>query len=152
MKRISTPYTFSLRVFPFIFVGFCAVFVSFLLVNGAWEKNRPMVVIPCVMAILGWYFARANLRDLVDEVEDCGEYLLVRKNGEEDTVLLSNIANVNFNPKPPRITLTLASPGKFGTQISFAPPPQMYLSAVPHNKIADDLIARTTKARAASAR
>ena len=33
----------------------------------------------------------------MDEVYDCGDYLLVKKRGEEDTVLLSKINWVNFS-------------------------------------------------------
>lgn len=151
MKRISTPYTFSLKVVPFVFVGICVFIVSLLLANGAWRQNRPFLIIPVLMGIVGWYFARSNLRDLMDEVDDFGDHLVVRKGGEEETILLTNISNVNFNVKPPRITLTLASPGKFGSEISFAPPPQLYFGPIPQNDIAKDLIARTAKARAASA-
>jgi hypothetical protein len=74
---------------------------------------------------------------------------LVKKRGEEDTVPLSNIINVNFSTfrrgERPRITLTLSSPGKFGTEISFAPPPNIIFPR--RNEIAEDLLARAHKVR-----
>jgi len=66
-------------------------------------------------------------RDGVDDVFDCGDHLLVKKSGKEETVLLSNIINLNLSTNPQnisaRITLRLASPGKFGTEITFSPAP-----------------------------
>jgi len=83
-------------------------------------------------------------RDCVDDVFDCGDHLLVKKSGREETVLLSNIINLNLSTNPQnisaRITLRLASPGKFGTEITFSPPPQIYMGFPPRNEIAEDLL------------
>ncbi len=151
MKKISTPYTFSLKIFPFVFFGFLAFLFFLLLINGAYEKSPMFLVAVGVVAVFGFYYTKMSRRDLVDEVYDCGDYLLVRKRGEEDTVPLSNIINVNFSTDQrgvaARITLRLASPGKFGTEISFAPPPQIYMSFPSRNEVAEDLLARADKAR-----
>ena len=147
MKKISTPYMFSIKALSFIFVGSCAFVLALMLLNGVYERSPRLLFVPCVMAIIGYLFAKMNNQGLVDEVYDCGNHLLVQKHGEEDRIPLANIMNVNFNVKPARITLTLATPGKFGTQISFAPPPQVYISPVPENEIAQDLLARTVTAR-----
>jgi len=151
MKRISTPYTFSIKVFPFVFFGFLAFFLFLLLINGAYQKAPMFLVLLGVMAVAGFFFTKQSLKNLVDEVDDCGHYLLVKKRGEEDTILLSNIINVNFSTDQRgvsgRITLTLASPGKFGTEITFAPPPAVYISFPARNEIAEDLLARADKAR-----
>jgi hypothetical protein len=148
MKKISTPYTFAIKLTPFLFLGFMAFMVVLLLMNGA----LPIVLImPCVMAVFAYQWWKTNVRNLVDEVDDCGDYLLIKKRAEEDTVLLSNITNVNFSAARDgaqgRITLTLASPGKFGTEITFAPPPHIYVSFPRRNEIAEDLSARAYKAR-----
>jgi len=151
MQRISTPYSFSLRAFPFLFFGFLG-FIFFLLVsNGALQKAPFFLLVAGVLAVGGYYFTRQSQQNLVDGVDDCGDYLVVRKRGEEDTVLLSNITGVNFSTDrrgaSARITLTLASPGKFGSILSFAPPPEFHFSAPRQNRIADDLRARVEKAR-----
>ena len=151
MKRISTPYTFSVKMFPFLFFGFLAFFAFLLVANGAYETNPMFLVVLGVMAVIGYFSTKTSLQNVVDEVYDCGDFLLVRKRGEEDNIPLSNIMNVNFNGKPARITLTLATPGKFGSEISFAPPPQIYVGAYPKNEIAGDLIARAGQARSARA-
>jgi hypothetical protein len=104
-----------------------------------------------VMAVIGVCSMLASRRDCADAVFDCGDHLLVQKSGEEDTVPLSNIINVNFSKNPHNIsatiTLTLASPGKFGAEISFAPPPKIYMRFPPRNEIADQLVVRAEKAR-----
>jgi hypothetical protein len=151
MKRISTKYSFSIKLFPFVFFGFLAFFFYLLLVNGAPKQAPIFLVILCAMAAFGYLFWKQNYRDLADEVDDCGDYLLVRKQGEEDTVPLSNITNVNFSVDRrgtnARITLTLDSPGRFGSQIAFKPPPHIYVSPSPRNEVAEDLLARAHKAR-----
>lgn len=149
MKRISTPYTFSLKMFPFLYFGFLVVAFPLVVMTGSFKEEPMLFLVPCAMAIIGYYFIRVVLRDLVDEVYDCGDFLLVRKRGVEERVPLSDIINVNFatNQSPARITLTLDRPGKFGKEISFAPPPQIYLTPYPRNEIAEDLIARAHLAR-----
>jgi hypothetical protein len=152
MKRISTPYTFAIKLFPLLFFGICASFLVLVLMSGALQKAPLFVVAPCLMAAAGYYSWKTNLRDLMDEVDDCGDYLLVKKRNEEDTVLFSNIVGVDFSTAKDgaqaRITLKLDTPGKFGTQISFKPPPQIYLSFPHRNEIADDLRDRAHSARA----
>lgn len=149
MKRISTPYTFSLKIFPWLYGGFVVVFGAVALLSGAGRKDPFFVLIPFAMAIGGYYLFRVALRDLADEVYDCGDFLLVRKSGDEDRVPLANIVNVNFamNMRPARITLTLETPGKFGSEIVFALPPKLYLSPFPKSELAADLIARAHAAR-----
>ena len=149
MKKISTPYTFSLKVFPYLYFAFILVFVLIVLMGGALNKDPVFIIVPCVMAVMGHYFLKVALQDLVDEVFDCGDFLLVRKRGQQDAIQFSNIINVNFamNQKPARITLTLDHPGKFGSAILFALPPKTYLSPLPRSEVAEDLIARAHAAR-----
>jgi hypothetical protein len=149
MKKISTPYTFSLKIMPWLYFGFVAIFGGVVLMGGAIKKDPLFVFVPFAMAIGGYYFFRVALRNLADEVYDCGDFLLVRKGGNEDRVPLANIINVNFamNIRPARITLTLATPGKFGREIVFALPPKLYFSPLPTSELAADLIARAHTAR-----
>jgi hypothetical protein len=149
MKKISTPYTFSFKVFPFLFFGFLAVIFALMLRGGVFKQTPMFVVVPCVMAAIGYFFMKMAIGDLADEVYDCGDFLLVRKRGAEERIPLSDIINVNWsmNQSPARITLTLDRPGTFGREISFAPPPKIYLTPFPKNDIAEELIARAHKAR-----
>ena len=151
MKRISTRFAFAFKLFPFIFFGFLIFFLALLVANGALQKAPLFLVFPIVITVGGYQYWKTKVHDLVDEVDDCGDYLLVKKNGEEDTVMFSNISDVRFSlgrrGTSPRITLNLSAPGKFGTVVTFAPPPKLYLSSPSRNEIADDLNARAYKAR-----
>jgi hypothetical protein len=151
MHRISTPYPSHIKIGPYLFYGLLAVVFVLLLRSGAYELSPMLLVAMGVMAVIGAGFVRSALRDCVEEVYDCGDHLLVRKAGEEDTVPLGNIINVNFSKNPEnmsaRITLRLATPGKFGTEITFAPPPKLYIAFPPRNEIAEDLLVRADRAR-----
>jgi hypothetical protein len=124
-----------------------------LLSHGALTKAPVLLVVLGVMSLLGFLFWKTKLRDLMDEVYDCGDYLLVKKRDEEDTILLSNILDVKFSANrdgtAPRITLLLEAPGKFGKEVSFAPPVQFRFITNPgsRNEIAADLLARVERAR-----
>jgi hypothetical protein len=150
MQRISTPYASSSKIYPYIFFSVLAVVFVLLLMSGAYQASPILLVAMGFMAVVGFLMTIAG-RDCVDEVFDCGDHLLVRKSGVEDTVPLGNIVNVNFSKDPEnmttRITLRLATPGKFGTEITFAPPPKMYFRSPPKNEIAEDLITRVDRAR-----
>ena len=151
MQRISAPYTPPIKIGPFVFFGLLGLLLFLLLMSGAYETSPMLLVGVGVMAVYGVCSMRASRRDCVDDVLDCGDYLLVRKSGEEDTVQLSNIINVNFSKNPEnisaQITLRLASPGKFGTEISFAPPPKIYWGFPPRSEIAENLLVPAEKAR-----
>jgi hypothetical protein len=151
MKRISSPYSSSFNLFPFVFFGLLAFFFWLLLINGAYQKSPVLLVMVAIIGVGGFYFTKTSLRNLADEVYDCGDCLLVKKRGEQDRVPLSNITSVKFSTDargvPARITLKLAEPGMFGTEISFASPPRIYLSYPRRNEVAEDLAARVERAR-----
>jgi len=154
MQRISAPHTPPIKSGPYIFFGLLGLLFFALLMSGAYEASPMLLVGVGVMAVWGFCCMLSSQRDCVDDVFDCGDDLLVKKSGEEDTVPFSNIINVNFSKNPQnisaQITLRLASPGKFGTEISFAPPPKIYLGFPPRNEIAEDLLVRAEKARRGS--
>jgi uncharacterized membrane protein YobD (UPF0266 family) len=144
----------SIKFGSFIFFGLLGLLFVALLMSGAYETSPMLLVGVGIMTVYGICSMQASRQDCADEVFDCGDHLLVKKSGEEDTVPLSNIVNVNFSKNPQnisaQITLRLASPGKFGTEISFAPPPRIYLRFPPRNEIAEDLIVRAEQARRGS--
>src|ERR1700722_9228182 len=130
MKKISTNYEFSFKLFPFMFYGMIGFVFLMLLISGAFKKDPILLLIFTVMPVVGYFYWKLSIRDLMDEVFDCGDSLLVRKNGEEDRIPLANIMNVSFTRanKTSRIILTLVTPGKFGAEIMFAPPPEIYFN------------------------
>ncbi len=136
------------RVFPVLFLAILAVpFVIGHNIPGGMPP--PMFIVPLVMLPVLFIIMRKLVWDLVDEVYDGGDYLLVKKGDKEERIPLSNIMNVSATlmVNPPRITLRLVTPGRFGKEISFIPVKPMSLNPFSQNAIADNLIERVDKAR-----
>ncbi|HEY2628588.1 MAG TPA: hypothetical protein VGI57_05640, partial [Usitatibacter sp.] len=87
--------------------------------------------------------------DLMDEVYDGGDYLLVKNGDKEDRIQLSNIMNVSASTmvNPPRVTLRLVTPCRFGKEVTFSPVRPFTLNPFAKNTIAENLIERVDKAR-----
>jgi len=149
MRRISSGSTFFYkRVFPIIWFGMIGIFLFAAIVGAIKGVEPAFVVVPlAVMAIAGRFVFKKLLFDLVDEVWDDGDALVVRNKGYEERILLSEIINVSdsFMTNPPRITLTVRQPARFGKEITFMPPTR-FLSFLRH-PIARELIERVDEAR-----
>lgn len=87
--------------------------------------------------------------DLADEVYDCGDSLLIRNRSKEDTIALSNIMNVSASTymNPPRVTLRLVTPSKFGSEVAFSPIVGFTLNPFAKNRVTENLIVRVDQAR-----
>ena len=151
MKKISSGQTFFLKkVFPVFWFGFLLLFLSIsVFAKMPREAQVPFVLIPCAMSVFGFLLFRKLIWDLADEVFDAGDHLVVRKGGEEDVVKLDNIMNVNATVavNPPRITLRLVKPCRFGDEVVFSPLRPFTLNPFAKNAIAEDLIVRVDAAR-----
>jgi hypothetical protein len=151
MRRISPRATFWYkRVFPTIWFGFLAVFSAVALFANV-VGNRPQVpfflVVPVLMAAIGYFVMKKLVFNLADEVWDDGSALIVKNKGQDDRIALSNIINVSYSPliNPPLVTLMLRQPSVFGTEISFSAPVRF----MPFTKslLVEDLIRRVDAAR-----
>lgn len=151
MKKISSDSTlFYKKVFPVLWFGVLALFVVMTITGGELRNGGWMfLVAPCFMAAVGFFVMKNLLWDLADEVHDCGDSLVVRKGSDEERIPLSNIINVSesIHARPPRITLRLARPGRFGSEVSFSPPSGISFNPFAANPVAEDLIVRVDKAR-----
>lgn len=106
-----------------------------------------------MLAAFGYALMRHIIWDLVDEVFDHGDHLVVRVRGAEARIELADVMNVTYTPmNPPRITLRLRQPGRFGSDVSFTPIPSRIRTRIfapfARNPIAEDLIVRVDRARA----
>jgi hypothetical protein len=150
MKKISSKATiFYKRGFPLMWFGFLAVFIITSISMGAVEKDVGFLIGPCFMVVLGYVLMKKLIWDLVDEVQDGGDFLLVKNQRRDARIQLSNIMNVSAstNMNPPRITLRLVTPGIFGNEIAFSPASSFTLNPFAKNAIAEDLIVRVDQAR-----
>src|ERR1700728_2772144 len=150
MKLISSKRTFFYkRMFPVLWFGFLAIFVltAYLPGRRSHVELTPMLIVPVVMAIIGYTLFRRLIFDLVDEVWDDGDALIVRNAGTEERVLLKNIINIGFSTmtNPERVTVTLRDPGVLGREITFSPPRR--LLSLGRSPIIGELIERVDQAR-----
>ncbi len=137
------------EIFPAFWFGFLALFLAFGALNGALRREPMFLVAPLALGVFGFFMMRKLVWELVDEVLDYGDYLLVKNRGAEDRIMLSNIMNVSRSTlvNPPRITLRLVQPSKFGSEISFSPVVKFTLNPFAKNQIAEDLMTRAYRAR-----
>jgi len=151
MPLVSSKLTFFYkRVFPIIWFGFLGAFFLVALLKGRgpdWISNLPALVVPVLMAIVGYQFMNKLVFNLVDEVFDAGDALLVRRGGQEDRIAFSDIKNVNHFPymSPPQVTLSLRHPSVFGDTIVFCAP--FRLMPQSSSPLIDHLIDRIDAAR-----
>ena len=150
MRRISSRMTFfNKRVFPTIWFGFLIVFLGAALFStgSSGRPPFPFFIIPVLMIVLGYFFMRKLVFDLVDEVWDDGDALVIKNRGDEERLALSDIKNVSYSPfmNPPRVTLSLRRSTVFGDEIAFNAPTRFIpLSKSP---IITELIDRVDLAR-----
>ena len=151
MRRLSSKSTFfNKRVFPAIWFGFIGLFVV-VSVAGMIAKNEfplQFLIVPVLMAAFGYFMMKHLVLDLVDEVWDAGNELIVKNNRQEERIQLSNIMNVSHMTfmNPPRITLTLRQPCRFGKEVTFSPPVGLF-AFFSKNPIATELIERIDAVR-----
>jgi hypothetical protein len=153
METISSGQTFFLkRIFPAIWLVMVLGTGSVMVLAGLANRHiEPIALIgPVFMLVIFAILYRKLIRDLADEVRDGGSFLLVRRGGVEDRVQLSNVMNVSMSQftNPPRLSLRLRTPCKFGDEVVFVPKmPRFQFNKFARNAVAEDLIKRVDSAR-----
>lgn len=150
MKKISSGATFYYkRAFPTIWFGFIAFFVVQVLNSGAAQRDPMFLVVPAVMAVVGYFMMKKIVWNLADEVYDCDDFLLVKNRGREERIEIANIMNVSATTmmNPPQITLRLVRAGPNGNEVTFSPAMQFTLNPFARSPVAEDLIVRVDRAR-----
>ena len=151
-EKISSGGTFFYkRVFPIVWFAFLAIFVAvglFAQDGKGGGPPLPFLVVPVIMMVIGFAVMKKLVFDLVDEVIDAGDALIVRNRGEEDRIALADIKNVSYSSmsNPPRVTLSLRQPGKFGSDVTFCAPLRV-LPFPTKNQAIEKLIDRVDAAR-----
>jgi hypothetical protein len=141
------------RVFPVLWFGFLGLFLAIGLLKGDLASGVvPLFVAPGLMALVGFVVIKRLVWDLADEVHDGGDFLLIKKGGEEHRVPLGDIVNVSAATmmNPPRISLRLAgmtAAGSLGSEVVFSPEKPLSLNPFARNAVAEDLIARVARSR-----
>ncbi len=154
MRQISSRWTFYYkRIFPLIGFGFFAIVVVFALsMDRTSAQFDPLFLVGTVLiTAFGYLLMRASIFDLADEVVDAGNALVLRKSGDEVRIRIADIINVDCGTfmNPPRNTLTVCTPCRFGRTIAFSPPSRRLLRLYPFasNPLGEELIDRVDRAR-----
>jgi hypothetical protein len=149
--RISSALTgFYKRAFPLLLLGFVGIVLTAVFRDEEARQALPIVVVTCGLMFTLWaVLFKRMIWDLVDEVEDHGDYLLVRNRGDEERVALANIMNIGASTfiNPPRVTLRLVKPGRFGSEVTFSPAKRFSLNPFAKHPVVDGLIERAHRAR-----
>ena len=150
-RRISSRQTFFVkRVFPVLWFGMVVLSLAAGLACARAGKAvpAPVFIVPLLLFVVGYAVMRRLVHDLADEVFDEGDALRVRFGSDEERIALADIINVGYTQfvNPPRITLTLRQPGRFGREVSFSPP-QSFFAPFVRNRLASELIERVEAAR-----
>jgi len=104
--------------------GFLAIFVlSGAIAVASRPEHLAVLIFPIFMGVFFYFILKATVFDLVDEVWDAGDYLVVKNRGEEATVRLEDIINVNSSriSNTKRVELRLRKGCRFGNEIAFIP-------------------------------
>jgi hypothetical protein len=153
METISSGQTLFLkRIFPAIWlIAAVGMGVALASASLASRNFNPIALIgPVFMLVIFAIFYRKLICDLADEVRDGGSFLVVRRGAVEDRVQLSNVMNVSMSQftNPPRLSLRLRTPGKFGDEVVFVPKmPSFQFNRFARNAVAENLIQRVDRAR-----
>ena len=153
MEQISSRSTFLYkRIFPVFWFGLLGIFVVVGLMGPHHRQSAPglLLIVPVLMALFGIFLMKKLMWDLADEVEDAGDRLIVRMGSDEEQIPLANIMNVDYQymTSPPRVTLTLRTPCRFGDKIAFCAPLRFIPFA--RSAVVDELIQRVDAARQAA--
>lgn len=150
MNTISSQWTWWTKTFTplFAFIGVPAMLLLPKDEDFGGVKGYLAIGALFVGAVVCWLWF---VIDLADEVQDCGDWLLVRRGGTDEKVMLTNIMEVKDSGRgdSPRIVLRLLVPGKFGRRIAFMPKQDVGWSFNPFAKteVGENLIARVEQAR-----
>jgi hypothetical protein len=149
LKQISSKFSFATKtLFPTAWFGFLVFFIVQAIDSGVYRRDPVQLAAPCLMALAGYFLMKRYLWDRADEVLDGGDFLLVKKGRQEERVALADIASVSASAyvNPPRITLKLRTPGRFGEQIAFTPAGPLLQSPFAKIAVAEELVVRVDRA------
>lgn len=120
MMVISAASTaFYKQTVPRIVYGGLGVLSVFAVVGAAiqadpWLLGFPVVSFACAVALV-----RMRLQPLADRVEDCGDHLLVWRDGVEARIALATVARVGLLSRSSFIVLELTAASVFGHEVTF---------------------------------
>jgi hypothetical protein len=147
MKLISKKGMASFyKASPLVALGFGVFFVLFIVSKADHLGDAVPVVI---FFLVAFFVLKLSFKNIVEEVYDCGDFLLIKNNHTEEKIPFKNIENITYSRQQRGgilITLHLLYPGKFGSRITFIPNQgRTYLFKKP--SIVEELLQRAKTAK-----
>lgn len=149
MKRISSRMTFLVKwILPWSWLGTGLSLIVINWIGSGADTDLTHWMFVTGISLAGFAFLVITSRSLMDEVTDHGGHLVIRNGRQEERIPIGTIVNVNIAPLQSysRITLRLDRPCRFGREIGFMPAGKLAWNPLV-NEVADDLIARSDRAR-----
>ncbi|MDB6084174.1 MAG: hypothetical protein JWN43_2055 [Gammaproteobacteria bacterium] len=119
--------------------------------DGSLRRDpTPSVVALCLLgAFFAYILRRVRFHRLADEVQDCGDYLKVRRGRVEESISFSTVsaADVTTSAGIHRITVRLREPTRLGGQIEFLPQASLWSNLPAVRRLAINLTDRASQAR-----
>lgn len=90
MKKISRSLTVIKKIFPVLWLGGMGAFLTAAFADTGFRAEKWLfLAIPVFITVFFVVMLKNLVRDLMDEVQDGGDFLLVRKGSEEERIPLS---------------------------------------------------------------
>lgn len=119
MEISSVSTAFYKRLVPRLVYGGLAVVSAMAMAGAAIQRDPWLLGFPVVAFTAAIALVRLRLRPLADRVDDCGDHLLVRRDGLEARVALASIARVGMIPRGTIVVIALTEASPFGREVTF---------------------------------
>lgn len=128
------------------------IIVSGLLLLGAVRVMEDglswrLVLEACGMVAFFCVLDMVFSSDLADEVQDCGDHLVVSRGEVTERIPLTNLRSVEVDPDGEVMTLHFVKSTAFGRKIAFNPVASLRLNPFREHPLVEDLMNRAHAAR-----
>ena len=143
MKMISSKLTFFIKnILPPLL---CAGGLGIGIFAYIDTRNPIALVMAAISAIAPAILGKIYLHPLIDEVYDCNDSLLMKRNDEAETISFTEIVNMAYDHRYKTLTIRLRNNSKFGINPAFIPVLKIHMSE--KNETLEDLIVKVDSAR-----
>lgn len=143
MKKVSGSTFYSKKLFPILGGSFLVFFFILSLSPGV-----PIIflIVPIIMAIVGYKVFSTIILNMADEVYDNGDELIFHKGTKIQHVKLQDIINIEhiYMSAPIRVVIHVRKEGSIGTELGFLLPSRLSIKKSPYVR---ELIERVDKAK-----
>lgn len=143
MKKISGSTFYYKKLFPVLGGGFL---IFFFIASLSSDAPVIFLIVPIVMAIVGYKILNEIILNMADEVYDNGDELIFHKGNKVQHVNLQDIINIDhiYMSAPVRVVVHVKKKGTIGKELGFLLPTRFATIKSPYVR---ELIERVDRAR-----